>query len=130
MKNNVTLILIALLLALFVGMGLVIKQQHTKINHLNDDLLVATNNNKAYEAEKDSLLNNSIQFQFTVDQLKHSKDSLIERINEIRKQVKVKDKQLNELQYFVSESNKVDSIIVHDTIFQKGVALDTLLQDD
>ena len=130
MKNNITLILIALLLALFVGMGLVIKQQHTKINHLNDDLLVATNNNKAYEAEKDSLLNNSIQFQFTVDQLKHSKDSLIERINEIRKQVKVKDKQLNELQYFVSESNKVDSIIVHDTIFRRGVALDTLLQDD
>ena len=130
MKNKITLILIALLVALFVGMGLVIKQQHTKIGHLNDDLMVATNNNKAYEAEKDSLLNNSIQFQFTVDQLNHSKDSLINRINEIRKQIKVKDKQLNELQYFVSENSKADSIIVHDTIFQKGVAIDTLLQDD
>ena len=85
---------------------------------------------KAYEAERDSLKDNAVQFQFTIDQLKYSKDSLVNRINEIRKQVKTKDKQITELQYFASVTQKRDSVVVHDTIFQKGVVLDTLLGDD
>lgn len=127
---NIKLILIGLLIATFVGLGVAIKIQSNKIKELNTELLVSTNNNKAYEAERDSLRKNAIQFQFTIDQLNYSKDSLLNRINEIRKQVKVKDKEISELQYFASLNNKRDSIIVRDTIFQKGVALDTLVQDD
>jgi hypothetical protein len=48
---------------------------------------------------------------------------------EIKKQLNLKDKQINELQYFVSINDKRDTIIVKDTIFQKGVALDTLIGD-
>ena len=111
-------------------MGVAIKLQSNKIKELNTELLVSTNNNKAYEAERDSLKGNAIQFQFTIDQLNHSKDSLVDKINDIRKQVKVKDKQISELQYFASVNNKRDSIIMRDTIFQRGVALDTIISDD
>lgn len=128
--NNWKIWLVGILIAAFCVLGAAIKIQSDKIKHLNSELLVATNNNKAYEAERDSLRDNAIQFQFTIDQLKYSKDSLINRINDIRKQINVKDKQISELQYFVSENNKRDSIIVRDTIFQKGVALDTLIGDD
>lgn len=128
--SNLKLWIVGILIATFIGLGVAIKIQYNKIKELNTELLVSTNNNKAYEAERDSLKDNSVQFQFTIDQLNHSKDSLIEKINDIRKQVKVKDKQISELQYFASVSNKRDSIIVRDTIFQKGVALDTTISDD
>lgn len=130
MVSNIKFWIIGILIATLIGLGVAIKLQSDKIKELNTELLVSTNNNKAYEAERDSLKDNAIQFQFTIDQLNHSKDSLVEKINDIRKQVKVKDKQISELQYFASISNKKDSIIVRDTIFQRGVALDTLIGDD
>lgn len=128
--NNLKLTIGCILLALFVGLGFVIYQQSRHIKELNNSLLVATNNNKAYEAERDSLKDNAIQFQFTIEQLNHSNDSLLNRLNEVRKKLKIKDKEINELQYFASLSQKSDSIFVHDTIFQKGVVLDTLIGDD
>lgn len=128
--SNVKTILLCLIVALIAGLGIVTWQQSAKIKRLNTELLVSTNNNKAYEAERDSLRDNAVQFQFTIDQLKYSKDSLVNRINEIRKQVKTKDKQITELQYFASVTQKRDSVVTHDTIFQKGVVLDTLLGDD
>lgn len=119
-----------ILLVLFIGLGFTVIKQSNHIKELNSSLLVATNNNKAYEAERDSLKDNAIQFQFTAEQLNHSNDSLINKLNDIRRQLKIKDKQINELQYFASTTQKRDSIVVHDTIFQKGVVLDTLLGDD
>lgn len=92
--------------------------------------MVSTNNNKAYEAERDSLKDNAIQFQFTVDQLNHSKDSLVNRLNELRKELKIKDKEINELQYFASTTQKIDTVFATDTIFKTGAALDTVLKDD
>ena len=128
--DKVKIIVLCVIAALIVGLGLVAWQQSNKIKRLNDELLVSVNNNKAYEAERDSLKDNAIQFQFTIDQLNHSKDSLVNKINDIRKQVKVKDKQISELQYFASTSSKRDTIMVKDTIFQAGIVLDTLIGDD
>lgn len=127
---NIKPYIIGILIATLIGLGVAIKLQSNKIKELNTELLVSTNNNKAYEAERDSLKDNAIQFQFTIDQLNHSKDSLVEKINDIRKQVKVKDKEISELQYFASINSKRDSIIVRDTIFQQGTVLDTLIGDD
>ena len=132
--NKFKLTIIGIIAVLFVGLGLTVWQQSNRIQQLNDDLLVSVNNNKAYEAERDSLRNNAIQFQFTIDQINHSNDSLVNKINDMRKQVKVKDKQISELQYFASVNSKRDTIYLKehatDTIFQVGVALDTLIGDD
>lgn len=132
--NKFKLTIFGIIAALFVGLGLTVWQQSNRIQQLNDDLLVSVNNNKAYEAERDSLRNNAIQFQFTIDQINHSNDSLVNKINDMRKQVKIKDKQISELQYFASVNSKRDTIYLTehatDTIFQVGVALDTLIGDD
>lgn len=122
------------MIALLLGLGFAVNIQHNAIKQLNSELLVSENNNKAYEAERDSLRTNAIQFQFTIDQLNYSRDSLVERVNEIRKQLNIKDKQINELQYFASVNSKKDTIYLKehsvDTVFQEGVAIDTLLKDD
>lgn len=131
--NKVKLTLLCIIVAIIAGLGMVTWQQSVKIKNLNTELLVSTNNNKAYEAERDSLKDNAVQFQFTIDQLNHSNDSLVNKINDIRKQVKVKDKQISELQYFASVNSKRDTIYLKehsiDTIFQAGVAIDTLIGD-
>ena len=129
--TNLKTIVFCIIAALIIGLGVCVWGQTQRIHNLQTELAVAVNNNKAYEAERDSLRDNTVQFQFTIDQLNHSNDSLLSKINDIRKQVKVKDKQISELQYFASVNSKRDTIIVKkDTIFQVGVALDTLLGDD
>ena len=128
--SNVKTILLCLIIALIAGLGIVTWQQSAKIKRLNTELLVSTNNNKAYEAERDSLKDNAIQFQFTIDQLKYSQDSLVNKLNEVRKQLKIKDKEINQLQYFASITQKADTVFVSDTIFKTGVAIDTLIADD
>lgn len=127
--SNIKLYIIGALIAILCGLGIAIKAQYNKIQELNSELLVATNNNKAYEAERDSLKDNAVQFQFTINQMNHSKDSLVNKLNEIRKQLKIKDKEINELQYFASTTQKADTVFVPDTIFKVGVALDTTIGD-
>ena len=130
MVSNLKYYIIGILIAIFIGLGVAIKIQSNKIKQLNTELLVSVANNKAYEAERDSLKSKTYQFQFTIDQLNQSKDSLIQRMNIIRKQLNVKDKQLLELQHIASTTQKSDSIIVHDTLFVKNAVLDTLIGDD
>ena len=126
---KVKLISIGLIIALLIGFGFTFASKNATITRLNNELLVAENNNKAYEAEKDSLNKKTLQFQYTIDQLNYSNDSLVRKINDVRKQLKLKDKEITELQYFASQTTKRDSIVVHDSIFVKGVALDTLIED-
>lgn len=131
MFNNLKSKIIAICVALFLlgGFCFIIKSQHDKIRSLNNTVMVLENNNKAVAQENSNLKDKAIEFQYTIDQINHNNDSLVNRINEIRKQLKIKDKEITALQYVASETHKADSIIVRDTIFQKGVALDTLLED-
>ena len=128
MKTKLTILgVILIIIGLLAGTIFV---QRARIQNLNNELAVAVNNNKAYEFENQGLKDKAMEFQFTVDQLNNSKDSLIQKINQIRKDLKIKDKQIIDLQYLASENSKRDSIVfVHDTLFQKGVAIDTLIGD-
>lgn len=130
MSMKIKMIIAAVLAALFISLGSIVAIQNTKIHRLNEDLAVAVNNVKAYEAEVDSLNGNAIQFELTAAQLNHSKDSVIQKLNETRKQLKKKDKEISELQYIASENRKVDSIYVRDTIFRNPeFVLDTTISD-
>lgn len=128
MKTKLTLLgIILIVLGLLVG---TITVQRARIKSLNNSLVVATSNNMAYELENKDLKDKAIEFQFTIDQIKHSEDSLIKKLNEVRKQLKIKDKEVIDLQYLASQNHKRDSIVfVHDTLFQKGVAIDTIIGD-
>ena len=85
-------IIAAVIVALILGLCSTVAIQNNKIHKLNDDLKVAVTNVKAYESEIDSLNDNVIQFQLTAAQLNHSKDSIAQKLNETRKQLKKKPK--------------------------------------
>lgn len=130
MKWKIKLIIGLIIVAIIAGLGTTVVVMNNRIDKLNTEVAEATTNIKAYELENLALKDNTIEFQYTIEQLNHSKDSLNQKINKLRKDLKIKDKDIQKLQYVLSENQKKDSIIVHDTLFIEKVKIDTTLSDD
>lgn len=97
---------------------------------LKEELSVSKANEKAFIIENSGLKDQNRAFQFTVEQLEYFNDSLITKMNEVRKELKIKDRDLKQMQYLLSEAQKKDTIIFRDTIFRDPlVRVDTLLGD-
>ena len=97
---------------------------------LKDEILVSMSNQKAFIAENSSLKEENRVFKFTVEQLNYYNDSILQKMNNIRKELKIKDKNLKQLQYLLSVSTKKDTVLFTDTIFRdKSLALDTIIGD-
>ena len=98
--------------------------------NLKEELSISISNEKAFMMENSTLKDKNRVFQLTVEQLEYSNDSLLTKMNEVREQLKVKDKDLKQMQYLLSEAQKKDTIVFRDTIFRDPlVRVDTLLGD-
>ena len=97
---------------------------------LKDEISVSMSNQKAFIAENSSIKEENRVFKFTVEQLNYYNDSILQKMNNIRKELKIKDKNLKQLQYLLSVSTKKDTVLFTDTIFRdKSLALDTIIGD-
>lgn len=97
---------------------------------LKEELSISKANEKAFIVENNGLKDQNRAFQFTVEQLEYFNDSLITKMNEVRKELRIKDKDLKQMQYLLSEAQKKDTIVFRDTIFRDPlVRVDTLLGD-
>lgn len=97
---------------------------------LKDEISVSMSNQKAFIAENSSLKEENRVFKFTVEQLNYYNDSILQKMNNIRKELKIKDKNLKQLQYLLSVSTKKDTVLFTDTVFRdKSLALDTVIGD-
>lgn len=87
-------------------------------------------NVKSYDNLFNGSKNNDIAFLLTIDQLKYSNDSIFQELNEVRRELKIKDSKLKSLQYISSNFTKSDTIILKDTVFKdERIDIDTLLSD-
>lgn len=103
---------------------------YKQYTELNNKYKYAMENVKTYSLELNENKKNSGELKLTIDQLEYFKDSVLNKMDSLRKVLKIKDKQLERLQYIQSNISKVDTIIVNDTIFKKDIKIDTLIQDD
>lgn len=88
-------------------------------------------NVKSYDNLFNGSKNNDIAFLLTIDQLKYSNDSIFQELNEVRRELKIKDSKLKSLQYISSNFTKSDIIILKDTVFKdERIDIDTLLSDE
>lgn len=69
------------------------------------------------------------EFKFTMDELRTSKDSINQRLLRTVDSLKIKDKNVQYLQYNTSIIQKTDTIVLQDTIFKKPVDIDTVVGD-
>ena len=128
--KKIKIIIGSIVAAIIVGLGTTTAIMSNRINKLNCEIAEATTNIKAYELENSALKDDTIEFQYTIEQLNYSKDSLNQKINKLRKELKIKDKDIQKLQYIVSENSKKDSVFIHDTIFREKVKVDTTMGDN
>lgn len=103
---------------------------HTNNQKLKEEISVSMSNQKSFIAENSSLKERNRVFKFTVEQLNYYNDSILQKINEVRKELKIKDKNIKQLQYLLSVSTKKDTVLFTDTIFRdKSLVLDTIIGD-
>ena len=90
-------------------------------------------NVKAYSAELSDSKNKNTALQLTVDQLDYFKDSVLIELDNTRKELKIKDKDLKALQAVKSGFTRKDTvrIVQTDTLFKEpSLAIDTLIGDE
>lgn len=101
------------------------------ISNLNEEIGVYDNNFKSLNLELDKYEKYAIAYKFNVDQLNYINDSIITELNNTRKQLNIKDKELKQLQNIKTEVHIKDSVFIRDTIFKESlVRLDTLLGNE
>ena len=84
----------------YVGIGIVILMSllavstytlYNRNQDLKEEISVSMSNQKAFIAENSSLKEENRVFKFTVEQLNYYNDSILHKMNEVRKELKIKD---------------------------------------
>lgn len=126
MKRHIQIIAAILISVL----GVTTYIQYEKVKSLNIELSISKSNEKAFIEENNELKDRNLAFKFTIDQINYLNDSLITKMNEVRKELKIKDKDLKQMQYLLSTAQKTDTIVFRDTLFRdRNLQIDTLLGD-
>ena len=103
---------------------------YTNNQKLKEEISISMSNQKAFISENSLLKEENRIFKFTIEQLNHYNDSILQKMNEVRKELKIKDKDLKQMQYLLSEAQKKDTIVLRDTLFREPtLKIDTLLGD-
>lgn len=103
---------------------------YTNNQKLKEEISISMSNQKAFIAENSLLKEENRVFKFTIEQLNHYNDSILQKMNEVRKELKIKDKDLKQMQYLLSEAQKKDTVVFRDTLFREPtLKIDTLLGD-
>lgn len=121
------------LFGIIVALVGIVAVEGLQLKKMTDKWKVSEANVKAYSNELSNANTHNTALQLTVDQLEYFNDSILNQLDEVRKELKIKDKNLQSLQYISSGFSKVDTIIITqvDTLFKEpSLAIDTLIGDE
>ena len=121
MKNILTKIVYIILGVLLLFSILLLLRN----SNLQQQLYEQDNTIKSLVLEKQESHNSILAYRLNIESLKYLNDSVINKLDSLRTQLKIKDKQLLQLQNIKNEIKTKDSIVFRDTIFS-----DTLIQLD
>ena len=97
---------------------------------LRNDLDISKQNIETLLQVRDTLESSNKALLINVELLNNSNDSIIKELNNTRKSLRIKDKEIESLHKINSEIHRVDSLIVRDTIFSEpDICIDTTLYD-
>lgn len=117
-----------LLLASVLALGLTCVWQGNKIKTQDARISQIYNNYKYYESQFNNTEKQNRVLQLTVNELKLSKDSLVQAINKAKKELKVKDQNLKEAHVINTEMKDTTTvkIITKEVDFTKELKLNSL----
>lgn len=88
---------------IIVGLTAICFYQNNKINKLDDKLGIVTNNYQYYQSLTSSLDKQNNVLKLTIDDLNMTNDSLLQEVNEVREELKIKDKNVQQVQIVKTE---------------------------
>lgn len=122
-KWGIIILLVAGAIATISGMAVKIKNQQQMLDQSQQTV-------SAYAAENDELENQCKLFQMDIVTLTNLNDSIMNKMYAQAKQLKIKDKHIENLQYRLDHTEKVVEVHTRDTIFvSPDFILDTCLVD-
>lgn len=107
----------------------VILAMSLQLKHNDDTIDILESNLKAIKYSSDSIKTHNSTLQISQVELKTSTDSIVASLRHSLDSLGVQYKKLKNVSYIRSKASKTDTIIFRDTILQKDLSLDTLLQD-
>lgn len=120
-------------IGIVILVGLLAVSTYTLYNrnqNLKEEISVSMSNQKAFIAENSSLKEENRVFKLTVEQLNYYNDSILQKMNDVRKELRIKGDNLKQMQYLLSEATKKDTIVFRDTLFREPTLnIDTLVGD-
>jgi hypothetical protein len=131
MINKIKIIIKIFIIIFFIGSIASICLLYKNNKNLKEEVSIITANQKAFISENSSLKEENRVFKFTVEQLNYYNDSILQKMNEVTKELKIKDNNLKQMQYLLSKAQRVDTLIFTDTLFiNSTVNIDTMIKDD
>ena len=128
--SKIKLIIAGVVMVVIIGLVTTIAILGKKLSNLEKDYSYASANEKALLLKNDSNKNEIRSLQLTVEQLDYFNDSVLTKLKETQSKLKIKDKNLKELQYLQSLTTKTDTVRLTDTIFAEGACIDTVVGDE
>lgn len=117
-----------LIISIIILVGIISFLGYTN-KKLSNQYAIAYENIKAYDAELSGVTNSNKVYKLTIDQLEYFNDSILKKMNSMRKELGIKDSKIQQMQYKLATVGKTDSIILKDTIFVNSFKLDTIIGD-
>lgn len=116
--------------AIFMALVVSVSLQRNEIDRLKEDLSISIANEKALFAERDSLEEGTRVLHMSIEQLNYVNDSIVRKMNHVKNELGIRDKEIQELQYQLSEASKKDTIVFRDTLFRDPeLQIDTTIGD-
>ena len=107
-KSNTTLLLIGIIISL----GLFVGYQTKRLKLKDIELASAINNKEFYESLTSKTSDKNRVLQLTVDQLQTTNDSVLQEVNKLKKELKIKDKELNNVVVVETQVKDTDSVFI------------------
>jgi len=125
MKN--TLIMLGIIASLIIALI----TAGARIKSLNETVSVQASNIKAYQTEVSGLKDEALTYQFTIDQVKNSRDTMIQWLDSLRREIKIRDKNLKSMSYVKTTVSKKDTIYINRNTQDENVIfnIDTIIGD-
>ena len=118
-----------LIISIIILVGIISFLGYTN-KKLSNQYAIAYENIKAYDAELSGLKDDTKVYKLTIEQLNYFNDSIIKKMKVVQKELGIKDKRLQQLQYEASHAQRADTIILKDTLFRDPqLKLDTIMGD-
>lgn len=83
----------------------------------------------AYQISNSGLEGEIREYRMTIDELYDSKDSIDRKLVSVMQELDVARGKIKNLQYQLNRASKTDTIVMHDTIFERQVDIDTTIGD-